>query len=347
MASAYEKEGIIYISWYDWSIGNNKNRSTHLRYSAKNMKLANKMAEELQKEMDNKRAEYDKKSLLKGTTIIGAFEHFLKNNSTKHIGTIRDYHRFFNLFKQTFDEDSPCTIINKLKVEDWITEVKKLPQQQNSLHGYYKQCNHFLNFLFEYNYIPMFKINKDVKIRPEVKEIIVFRDEDLKKIFANLHNKNSNFRIMIYLAYYTGLRSTDMLSILAEKVNFENNSISYYSPKIKTWLTIPIHEKLLGVLKERIIEIKSGKILDYTENTHMWKVFHDYLLELGLTDKGYSVRTFRKTFITHASAYMDLAIVSKLVGHRNITTTAKYYNKIDLTRKAIELNKFKGIESAE
>lgn len=193
----------------------------------------------------------------------------------------------------------------------------------------------------------MFKINKDVRTKPEVKEIIVFRDEDLQKIFDNLKTKNVNFRTMIYLAYYTGLRSSDLLSIIAEKVNFENNTISYYSPKLKKWYTVPFHNHLTSVLQERVAEKKTGKLLDYTDDSDMCQAFRRYLTALELTGKGYSMRTFRKTFITNASAAMDLATVSKLVGHKNITTTAKYYNKVDLSKKAEDLNKFKGIESAE
>lgn len=347
MASVYKKRDKLYISWYDWPTGKSKNRATRLLDTPKNNKEANKMAEELQKGLDKNKEEFDKNSLVKKSTIESAFEHFLRNNSNKHKDTIKDYNRFFELFKKTFNEGGPCTLLNKLSVEAWIIGIKKLAHQQNTIHGYFKQCNHFLNFLFEYNYIPMFKINKDVRTKPEVKEIIVFRDEDLQKIFDNLKTKNSNFRTMIYLAYYTGLRSTDMMSMVIEKINFENNSISYYSPKLKKWYTVPFHKHLTSVLQERIIEKKTGKLLEYTDDSDMSKAFKRYLTDLELNGRGYSMRTFRKTFITNASAAMDLATVSKLVGHKNITTTAKYYNKVDLAKKAEDLNKFQGIESAE
>ena len=44
---------------------------------------------------------------------------------------------------------------------------------------------------------------------------------------------------------------------------------------------------------------------------------------------------------------MDIATVSKLVVHKNITTTAQYYNKVELAKKAEDLNRFQGIVSAE
>jgi integrase len=135
--------------------------------------------------------------------------------------------------------------------------------------------------------------------------------------------------------------------MVVEKVNFENNSISYYSPKLKKWYTVPFHKDLTEILRERIKKIKTGKLFNYTDDSDMGKAFKRYLIKLELNGRGYSMRTFRKTFITNASAFMDLAIVSKLVGHKNITTTAKYYNKVDLAKKAEELNRFQGIVSAE
>ena len=58
--------------------------------------------------------------------------------------------------------------------------------QKNSIFDIWNQGNHFLNFLFEYNYIQMFKINKDIKYESEIKEKIVFSDEDIVKIFDGL-----------------------------------------------------------------------------------------------------------------------------------------------------------------
>ncbi len=44
---------------------------------------------------------------------------------------------------------------------------------------------------------------------------------------------------------------------------------------------------------------------------------------------------------------MELSTVSKLVGHENISTTDQYYNKPDIERQRLELNKFTGMKSAE
>ncbi len=139
---------------------------------------------------------------------------------------------------------SSCSVINKISAEEWINKIKALPLSQNTIHGYFKQFNHFLNFLFEYGYVPMFKINRDVKTKPEVKEKIIFRDKDIDTIFSGLEEKNQNFRTAIYLLFYTGLRSSDILTIEAKDVDLNNQTINYYSPKRKLYRQIPIHPDL-------------------------------------------------------------------------------------------------------
>ena len=152
---------------------------------------------------------------------------------------------------------------------------------------------------------------------------------------------------MVYLAYYTGLRSSDLLTITVARVDLQNNVLSYYSPKTKKYFQIPFHSKLSDILKARIAEVNSGNLIRFKDTTNMSLAFRRYLKSLGLFGTGYSLRVFRKTFISQASQTMDLATVSKLVGHSSITTTAKYYNKVELKRKATELEKFEGFEDAK
>ena len=201
----------------------------------------------------------------------------------------------------------------------------------------------FLNFLFEYNYTQLFKINKEVKTRPEVKEKLVFSDSDIKLIFNGLTDKNDNFQALINILFYTGLRSSDVLSINCEKINLKDCSFSYYSPKRKTYREVAFHEDLLPMLTKIVEKKKIGKILEYNNIENLGRAVHRYLDVLKIASKGYSSRTFRKTFITLArSKYnMDASIVKELVGHVPNNTTDKYYNQISIKTMKKELRKFK------
>lgn len=348
MASVYSKRKILYISWFDWSLNKTKNRSTRLADTPENRRKAQNIAKELQNELDKKKDEFEKAGILKGSTIGGAFDHFLRNNANKHKKTRNEYNMFFQLFSQRFNRDSPCTIINKLDIEAWLISVRDgLNKAQNTKHIYYKQCRHFLNFLFEYSYIPMFMINSSVQIRPERKEIITFRRDEIDKIFNNLGKKNSNFTTFIWMAYYTGLRPSSLITIKAEMIDLEQMLYHYWDAKRKKWIENPFHFDLLPILKKRIAEVKTGEIIQYKDATAVSKAFRKYLRKIGLYSPGVNSKTFRKTFISRASATMELSAVSKLVGHENITTTDRYYNKVDLERQRKELHKLDITRGAE
>lgn len=68
-----------------------------------------------------------------------------------------------------------------------------------------------------------------------------------------------------------------------------------------------------------------------------------YLRFLKLDNRGYTARTFRKTFITlcRTRYNMDATVVKELVGHEHTNTTDRYYNSVTMDRMKEELEKFR------
>jgi integrase/recombinase XerD len=199
-----------------------------------------------------------------------------------------------------------------------------------------------LSFLFEYNYVPTFTLNKELAIKKKNVPIVIFKHDHLQKIISGLKNKNSNFSTMVNLLLYTGLRPSDIKDITVDDIDLSTKSFQYYSPKSEEYFIVPIHDELVKVLSNRINEVKDGRLLEYSHTRNMGNAFSRYLEELDLKDKKYNLRTFRKTFISLAYEQgIELAMVSTLVGHKKIQTTQQYYNKIGLHQKTKELKKFK------
>lgn len=342
MAIIRQRGSILHIQWYDPLERKIKSKSTGLDNSCSNIKRAKVFANKLQDELTVNNRKF-RENGIKHITLDEAYQHFLRNNQDKSKKTIIDYNRFYKKFTEEFDGQLPCTVLTKLSAENWLNEIKKLPFAKNSIHGIGKQFIHFLNFLFEYNYTSVFKVNRDVKTKAEVKEKIVFNDEDITKIFAGLENKNSNFRTLVFLLFYTGLRPSDILSISAGNIDLSKRILKYYSPKRKKHREVPFHEDLVAVLRSRIDEIKDGQLIRYGRTEAIGRQFGIFFEKLGLSNKDYSARTFRKTFITLCrSRYnIDASIVRELVGHEHGNTTDKYYNEISLDVMKEALNKFK------
>lgn len=86
----------------------------------------------------------------------------------------------------------------------------------------------------------------------------------------------------------------------------------------------------------------------------MGKAFRRYLESTKLSGKGYTLRTFRKNFATQAFENgMNLLSASRLLGHRTMQTTQKYYTHVEKQKLAEELKKLsfrkgskKGVKSA-
>ena len=342
MASIYPKGNKIYISWYDFALQKNRNKSLGLTNTKENMAKARLIAADFEKELQKEKEKFATLGITRNT-INYAFKHFLSNNETKHPKTIRDYYRFYNKFIETFPEQMPCTTITKLSVEKWLNQIKKLNLKKNSIFGYFKQLNHFLNFLFEYNYLPMFKINRDVKPKPEIVEKIIIEIEDLALIFYMLAlcEKNENFKNMITILYYTGLRASDVLSLKIEDVNIKENTLRYYSPKKKIYREVAFHKDLKPIFEAIKQQKEKGKAVDYENVESLQRAIRRYFSQIELTGKRYTSRSFRKTFITIAKKRgMDETTVKELVGHSHTSVTDKFYNKIDIDQMKSELNKY-------
>lgn len=342
MAMIRERGGIWHIQWYDPFDKKVTSKSTGLAATDSNYKKAQRYAKQFQEKLSQKYRK-QKELGLERASLGEAFDHFKRNNQGKNPKTLEDYDRFYKRFTETFDNKLPCTSINKLNVESWLNELKKLSYAQNTIHGFGKQLNHFLNFLFEYNYTPMFKINREVKTRPEVKEKIIFTDEDFDKVMKELKNKNSNFQSAIFLLAYTGLRPSDLLSITDESIDLRNRVLRYYSPKRKKYREVAFHKKLVPIIRSRIKEVGSGKLLNYLDVDNLARAIKRYFQDIKIDGKHYTARTFRKTFISLCRSRYDIdaSVVMELVGHEHRNTTDRFYNQISTSKMKVELEKFR------
>jgi len=179
-----------------------------------------------------------------------------------------------------------------------------------------------------------------------------YSEDDICLIFDNIDHlklrKNDSLKTLIYLAFYTGLRSSDLLTITVDKIDLRKREIKYYSPKRKLHRSVAFHEDLLPVLEKSIAQRNNGRLLNYSETESIGRALRRFYKMIGIDDKGYVARTFRKTFITLCRRYkMDASIVAELVGHEHQSTADRFYNKIDHNQMLEELKKFKRPECSD
>lgn len=335
----YSNEGLWYIRYKDPVSGKWKAKSTGLKASADNLPAAEKIRDKFISDLE----ELLELDYTEGS-IQDAFNGFKSKNSNKSKSTIDSYDYFYGFLQEKFNVKNSCLVITKKSAEDFFLYINKLEgYSQNTKFGIVKNFSKFLKFLFEYNYIPkQFAINSDVKTRMPKGDPKIFSDADRKKILNSLgkQEKNNNFKLMVNMLMYTGLRPSDIIDITVDQVDLKKMLIKFRSSKVDKWYYRPIHPKLKTILRQRIKEVKSGRLFDYAEVKNMGKAFSRYLADIELDHKDYDLRTFRKDFISRCQeAGVQISAASMLAGHSKITTTMEYYTTLSPEYLRKELDK--------
>lgn len=340
----YKKDGMWYIKYKDPLDNKWKGRSSGLPATRANEQNALKLSSDYNTHLA-RQAEQLRSLKIKKGTIQEAYDHFKYVNINKNADTKKTYDYFFDFFKKKFSASALCTTITKNTVEDFLSWLSEQKYSRNTKYGINKNLKKFLNFLWEYEYLPkQFILNRDLQHSIEKKEPRIFTDEDRIEIINNLDDKTSNFRILIYMLMYTGFRPSDILTITAERIDLEEQTVKFYSPKTGKWFNQAFHEILKPLLAERIKEVGEGKLFSYAEEKNAGLAFRRYIKQIGLQDRGYTLRTFRKDFISRGQAAgIPIAEMSKLVGHSDIRTTRDYYTYFETEHMHKQLKKMKKI----
>lgn len=142
--------------------------------------------------------------------------------------------------------------------------------------------------------------------------------------------KNHKHRLMIELAYGSGLRVGEVVSLRVQDLDLENNQITVRGAKGNK----DRHTVLSPKLKDRLVQLTMGKALTelvfeserggkLTSRT-LQVVFNRALRAAGIK-KSASFHSLRHSFATHLLENgTDIRHIQALLGHSSITTTQVY-----------------------
>ena len=169
----------------------------------------------------------------------------------------------------------------------------------------------------------------------------VFTDQQLKKFMATVQAddqiKGGNYFTLFNLLYYTGERSGCIIQLQWNDIHFNEKVIKFRSDTRKGGSSreaIDIHPILLQVLGN---EYKKhvGLETDYlfyalhpfqhiNRNT-LDKKFRFLLEKSGLDGKGFSLHSFRRTFVTRIYAVnKDVKECMAITGHKSVSAFMRY-----------------------
>lgn len=130
-------------------------------------------------------------------------------------------------------------------------------------------------------------------------------------------------------AFLTGLRISDILSLdwsSSQPSPFGGLQMRFKSIKTKAETTLPVNDELLELMGERR---DHGLVFEGLKRSMTQVPFKEWVRAAGIT-KHITFHCLRHSYATHLLALdTDIYTVSKLLSHRNVSTTQIYSNLVD------------------
>ena len=212
----------------------------------------------------------------------------------------------------------------------------------------------FLHFLIEQELIPGIALKRSIKLKLPDTLPRAMNPKDVRRLLSVIHNTRD--RALFLLLLRTGIRIGEALGLTLNDLDLrdrkvhlfegEKNSMGrvvYFSDDalfaLKRWLKRRDPEKQFLFYGQR------NRPLCYSAALSR---FHKYLGRAKLTEKGYTVHSFRHTMASELlNAGMHLECLQKLMGHQDIEVTSRYARLTDKTRKEEYFRAMAKIEKGE
>lgn len=165
--------------------------------------------------------------------------------------------------------------------------------------------------------------------------IVYIQPEEFKDILEFFKRKKSleHYYFIMFLKL-TGFRVSEALNLEWNDIDFAANRIKLKNQKGKRVDLFPLYPKVRGVMEKLPRE---GERIFSFKNKDSLKFWNRAMEKLGYS---YTLHNIRKTFATElVNGSVSVFDAMKLLRHRNISTTMKYYTFADLSRIGNEAEK--------
>jgi len=328
MASIFERNGILYIEYYDKAIRAGKMISLKLKDNRENRKIANVVKKKFETDaipaykLQNKKINTPKFSEL--------FEKYL---------TEKDYKKSTSVIYR----ESERVILEALGDRE-ITEYNG--EDNIALREYYLEKNHskntqsirtrairsFLNWCVKRKVISE---NPIEHIKEELKPVELIPQSEFEKLLQYAKSRNKQAYYFMKFLEMTGFRKSTALELKWGQINFNEKLIAADNVKKDRVFEFPLTDDLINLLKEMGIK-NDGNVFSYKKDG--LKFWYRYQRVLDFS-KIYGLHQIRKTFISKlVNSNCSLYDVAILADHKSIRTTMNHYTKANISRIREQLN---------
>lgn len=252
-----------------------------------------------------------------------------KNTIDSYTNDLKNYNDYFNKSIKDIRKNDISKFIEFLKSKNLNEKtINHIIGTVKGLHNY---------FSMHYN---MANVTESiVRLKTSKKLPKVLTIEEVNKLLDIRCNTTYDYRnkAMLELMYSSGLRISELLSLIVNDIDLNNNLVKVFGKGSKERV-IPIGDYATNALEKYISEyrgllLKKGKYTDILFlNNHgdkmsrsgFFKIIQKIAEDKGI-NKELSPHTLRHSFATHMlTCGADLRSIQELLGHENMSTTSIY-----------------------
>lgn len=189
----------------------------------------------------------------------------------------------------------------------------------------------FFDYALKHDHIDHNPAAKLEPVKVPHRERTYLTEEEVEELAAAMHS--DVHRALLRTLFMTGLRISEAVKLTLSDVDLLNQVIRVRGGKGNKDRTVPIPERLLGVLEDYLVETRPGVLSSlFFATRKSGKITcsgMNQVLRKAATDLGWSTRVschiLRHSFASHlVHRNVNIVNLQKLLGHASLSTTAIY-----------------------
>ena len=220
--------------------------------------------------------------------------------------------------------------------ERWLEKYQYFLLKQvsrNSAHTYYSKIKAALNHAVRDKIIQSNPCKRVQNIRKEDTEIQFLTFEEIQVLHRTEPKTETGKEVtrMFLFGCFTGLSLANLETLTFKQI--EGESVKFFRTKTEKWIYFHLNKTALSLIGNTLNKEPSAKIFNTPKRRHATRLLKNWGKQAGIK-KNMHYHIARHTFATLSlTSGVDLYTVSKLLGHKNLSTTQIYANVIDSVKR--------------
>ncbi len=270
---------------------------------------------------------------------IKQFLDFLQNEKRVSNNTLQSYSRDIHQFENYLSQNHINYVkVDNKKINEYLKHLQNLKKKTSTISRNLASIRSFYQYLIRVKKIKHDPTENIQSPKVEKRVPSVLTAEEVEKLLSqpkDVDLKGTRDKAMLEVAYATGMRVTEIISLNVEDVNLEEGFISCKAENKQR--NIPLGSISIAALKEYIEKARPIMIKDENETSlfvnvngkrltrqGFWKIVKFYK-EQAHIQKDITPHILRHSFATHLLQNgADLKAIQTMLGHSDISSTQVY-----------------------